>query len=123
MSSAAGIPNSSCTAAPDAQPATSYSGEGEHSRLATSAATTSPTDSCERALRGNAASTVAATSSSAKKCAANSSAPTSRRTPTSGGSNRANAPASASSCPDSFNASLRPRFATTRWRTRPRSSR
>ena len=30
LSNAAGIPSSSCTAAPDAQPATSYNGEGEH---------------------------------------------------------------------------------------------
>ena len=58
MSSAGGIPNSSWTAAPDAQPATSYSGEGEHSRLAISAHTTSPTDKTDRALRGSARSTV-----------------------------------------------------------------
>ena len=44
--SAGGIPNSSCNAQPEAQPAMSYSGEGEHNRLQISAATASPTDSC-----------------------------------------------------------------------------
>ena len=44
--------------------------------------------------------------------------PTSRRTPTMGGSSRAKAPARASSCPDALSSSSRPRLATTRWRTR-----
>ena len=53
--------------------------------------------------------------------ATTSSGPTSRRTPTMGGSRRAKDPASASSCPDALSASSRPRLATTRWRTRPPS--
>src|SRR5680860_1173722 len=68
----------------------------------------------DRALPRSARSIVPATSSSPRKCAANNSAPTSRRTPVIGGSSRANDPASASSCPDDFNASFRPKFATTR---------
>src|SRR4051812_7722191 len=101
----------------------SYSGEGEHSRLATSADTTSPTDRIERALRGNAPSTVSLTFSSRRKCSTSNSGPTLRRVPAIGGSNLANDPASASSCPESLSASLRPRFATTRCRTLPCSSR
>ena len=50
-------------------------------------------------------------------------ADTDRRVPAIGGSSLANDPASASSCPESFSASFRPRFATTRWRTLPFSSR
>ena len=59
LSNTAGIPNSSCNAAPDAHPAMSYNGEGEHKRLAISAATASPTDSCWRPRWGSARSTVA----------------------------------------------------------------
>ena len=46
LSNTAGIPNNSCNAAPDAHPAMSYNGEGEHNRLQISAAAASPTDSC-----------------------------------------------------------------------------
>ena len=75
MSSAAGIPSSSCTAAPDAQPAMSYSGDGEHSRLAISAAATSPTDNCAARARRQRPSIVPTTSSSRGKCATTNNAP------------------------------------------------
>jgi hypothetical protein len=42
LSKPAGTPNNSAIAAEEAQPATSYSGAGAQSRLATSAAITSP---------------------------------------------------------------------------------
>jgi len=48
LSSIPGISKTSAIAAELAQPATSYSGAGAASRLATSAATTSPQESCAR---------------------------------------------------------------------------
>ena len=57
---------------------------------------------------------VSITASSRRKCSTSNNGPTLRRVPAIGGSNRANDPASASSAPESFNASLRPMFATTR---------
>jgi hypothetical protein len=57
-SSIAGVSSSSCTAAEDAQPATSYSGAGAESRLAISAATTSPWVSWARPRCGTASSMI-----------------------------------------------------------------
>ena len=57
LSSPAGTENNSAIAAEDAQPATSYSGAGAHSRLATSAAITSPWVSIARPRIGTASST------------------------------------------------------------------
>ena len=121
--SAAGIPRSSCNAAPEAHPAMSYNGDGEHNRLQNSAATASPTESCWRPRCGSARSTVATRSSAVMKCHANSSGPTSRRTPAIGGSSRAKEPISCSSWPDALSSSSRPSVLSTRWRTRPCSSR
>ena len=57
FSSMAGTPSSSPTAAEDAHPAMSYSGDGEHSRLAASTAITSPCVSKARPRTGTSAST------------------------------------------------------------------
>ena len=56
LSNPAGTENNSAIAADDAQPAMSYSGAGAHSRLATSAAITSPWVSMARPRIGAAAS-------------------------------------------------------------------
>ena len=63
LSSMAGTPSSSPTAAEDAHPAMSYSGEGEHSRLAASTAITSPWVNRARPRTGISASTSLATPS------------------------------------------------------------
>ena len=87
------------------------------------AAITSPWVSRARPLTGQARSTASTRPSRARKWATSGSAPTRRRVPAGGGSRRVKAAASRSSSPEAFSFSLRPRFATTRWRTRPRSSR
>ena len=56
LSNPAGTLNNSASAAEDAHPATSYSGAGPHSRLATSAAITSPWVSMARPRIGTASS-------------------------------------------------------------------
>ena len=109
-----GIAKISATAAVDAHPATSYSGEGAAKRLAISATTTSAGDNRERLRSGSWASTIPARPNRDSTWATTSNGPTSRRTPTMGGSNRAKAPARASSCPDTLSSSSRPRLATTR---------